>query len=109
MARPRDPEKKKRLSYERDRRNVYGESPEASRKSIALRKRLRARADRKRASQALAPGVVPAEIEDGDHLDAELLPERDPRQWQKVPDAPLGDVVARKLAERAERAQDDSD
>ena len=101
MRRPRTPAEKKRLSYERDRRNVYGENDKASRKAIPLRKRLRARADRRRASQSLAPGVVPAEIADGDNLDAELLPERDPRQWQKHPEAPLGQVMEKKRKRRA--------
>jgi hypothetical protein len=91
----RSPAEKKQLSYERDRRNVYGENDKASRKSIPLRKRLRARADRKRASQALTPGVIPDRIEDGDHLDAELLPKRDPRQWRKQPDETLGDRSCR--------------
>src|ERR1700750_2266266 len=99
--RRRSPAEKKQLSYERDRRNAYGENDKASRKSIPLRKRLRARADRKRASQALAPGVVPDRIDDGDHLDAELLAERDPRQWRKQPDTPLGESVAKKLKRRA--------
>jgi hypothetical protein len=97
----RTPAEKKRLSYERDHRNVYGENDKASRKSIPLRKRLRARADRRRASQALAPGVLPSEIEDGDHLDAELVPGRDSQRWRKQPDAPLRQVVAKKLKRRA--------
>lgn len=101
MPRRRTPAEKKRLSYERDRRNTYGENDKATRKAIPLRKRLRARADRKRANQALAPGVVPSEIEDGDHLDAELLPTRDPRHWRKQPDAPLGRKVETSLKRRA--------
>jgi hypothetical protein len=109
VSQRRTPAEKKQLSYERDHRNVYGENDKASRKSIPLRKRLGARADRKRASQALAPGMVPSQIEDGDHVDAELLPQRDPRQWRKQPDASLGDHVAKKLKRRAwlrERADD---
>jgi hypothetical protein len=101
VSKQRTPAEKKQSSYERDHRNVYGENDKASRKSIPLRKRLRARADRRRASQALAPGRVPSDIEDGDHLDAELLPERDPRQWRKQPDAPLGQIVDKKLKRRA--------
>jgi len=40
------PQEKKELSYERDRRNVYGRSPHASRKAIPLHKALRNRANR---------------------------------------------------------------
>jgi hypothetical protein len=101
MRRRRTPAEKKQLSYERDHRNVYGENDKASRKWIPLRKRLRARADRRRASQGLTPGVIPVDIADGDHLDAELLPTRDPHQWEKQPDAPLGQTVAADLTRRA--------
>jgi hypothetical protein len=110
VPRRRTPAEKKKLSYARDHRNVYGENDKASRKAIPLRKRLRAKAARKRAKQGFAPGVVPESTEDGDHLDAELLPERDPRAWQKQPDAPLGRVVEKKLKRRAwlrERADAD--
>src|SRR4051794_29977698 len=61
MAKKRlSPREKKELSYDRDRRNTYGENDKASRKSIPLRKRLQNKRERKQASQGLAPGVVPA-------------------------------------------------
>ncbi len=102
------PQEKKRLSYERDRRNAYGENDKSSRKSIRLRKRMRARTERKRASQGLAPGTIPVQLDDGDHLDAELLPARDPRPWfRKWPDRPLGEHVNKKLTHLA-RLRDDA-
>ena len=103
MPRRRSPAENKQLSYERDRRNVYGENDKASRKWIPLRKRMRARADRRRASQALAPGVVQIDLADGDHLQVELLPTRYPRQWRKKPDAPLGDWLGLRRQNRARR------
>lgn len=109
MPRRKTPAEKKKLSYERDRRNVYGENDKASRKSVALRKRLRARADRRRASQGLAPGAIPHSIADGDHLEAELLPTRDPGQWRKMPDVPLKQRVEARLKRRAWLATRDDD
>ncbi len=35
MSKSKDPKQKKQLSLKRDRRNVYGENPAASRKGIA--------------------------------------------------------------------------
>jgi uncharacterized membrane protein YgaE (UPF0421/DUF939 family) len=60
--RPRTPQEKKRLSYERDRRNVYGRSPQASRKRIPLRKALRNRSNRHYENQQVAyQGPTPSE------------------------------------------------
>lgn len=110
MKRRLTPQEKKRLSYERDRRNSYGANDKASRKSIPLRKRMRARVERKRASQGLQPGVLPADLDEGDHLDAELLPSRDPRPWfRKWPDRPLGEHVSKQLNRRAlQRGDEDA-
>jgi hypothetical protein len=47
------PQEKKRLSYERDRRNTYGENDKSSRKNIPRGKRLASRAARRSASVAL--------------------------------------------------------
>jgi hypothetical protein len=47
------PQEKKRLSYQRDGRNTYGENDKASRKAIPLRKRLRARAVRRKTREQL--------------------------------------------------------
>jgi hypothetical protein len=110
VVKRRSPQEKKRLSYERDHRDAYGESPHASRKWIPRRKRMRARADRRRAAEGLAPGAVPADVVDGDHLEMELLPPRDPRQeWRKTPDRPLGEHIARQLAQRHRTAEDRDD
>jgi hypothetical protein len=109
VPRRRTPAEKKRLSYERDRRNVYGENDKSSRKWIPLRKRMRARADRRRASQALAPGVVPSHLADGDHLEVELLRTPDPGGWRKRPDMPLGDWLELRRRRRAWREQYDAD
>jgi hypothetical protein len=103
------PAEKKRLSYDRDTRNSYGENDKSSRRNIPLRKRLRARQDRRRASATVSPASLPDEIVDGDDLEVKLLPRRDPRQWQKAPDRPLKDHVAKVMKQRGRRERPDDD
>jgi hypothetical protein len=97
--RRRTPQEKKKLSYERDRRNIYGEAPHAARKAIPLRKALRNRANRHYQNQQLDYcGPTP----DSDLADAMewLIYHRVPKGWRKFPDAPLREVVPRKLSDR---------
>jgi hypothetical protein len=54
MPRRRSPQEKKLLSYEKDRRNNYGENDKSSRKNIARNKRRQVRVPRRRATEALA-------------------------------------------------------
>lgn len=97
----RSPQEKKRLSLKKDRRNRYGESPHAARKSIPLRKRLRSRAER-HASK------VPLVAVDEDALAVEAAAARAERKrkksWKKSPDVALGAVLKSKVARR-ERLQ----
>ena len=93
------PQEKKRLRYERDRRNRYGEAPHAARKAIPLRKALRNRANRHYQNQQLNYLGPAPEQDVADELES-LLDHRVPQRWKKYPDAPLGEVVATKLWER---------
>jgi hypothetical protein len=94
------PQEKKRLSYERDRRNCYGESPHAARKSIPLRKALRNRANRHYQNQPLKQlaGHAP-DTESCDSAESQVY-HRAPNDWRKHPDAPLGEIVAGKVERR---------
>jgi hypothetical protein len=96
------PQEKKRLSYLRDRRNVYGEAPHAARKGIPLRKALRNRANRRYRNQQLEPlehlGLSPG-VDLLDEIESSLY-HRAPNMWKKDADAPLGEVVAKKLRDR---------
>jgi hypothetical protein len=97
--RKRTPQEKKKLSYERDRRNVYGRSPQAARKHIPLRKALRNRANRHLDNQAVAyRGPVP-EVGLADELESRLY-QRAAQEWIKYRDAPLGEVIADKSRRR---------
>jgi hypothetical protein len=94
------PQEKKELSYERDRRNVYGNAPHAARKCIPFHKAQRNRANRHSQNQQIRyHGPVPDENL-ADHLES-LIHRRAPKQWEKHSDAPLGEVIERKTTDRA--------
>jgi len=101
MAR-RSPQEKKRLSYERDRRNEYGENTTASRRGIRIRKRSVNRANRNGEAAALRAALGPADDAAADDAESRVKGRR-PKRWRKVPDVPLGEVVERKLNRREKR------
>ena len=96
----RTPQEKKKLSYERDRRNVYGEAPHAARKNIPLRKALRNRADRHYANQQLTYDAIGLNEEVADQIESRVK-QKPSQDWEKYPDAPLGQVIAEKSRKRA--------
>lgn len=99
LMKKRTPQQKKELSYKRDRRNVYGEAPHAARKAIPLHKAQRNRANRHVANQALSyQGPTPDEAL-ADELESRVH-HCAPQEWGKYPDAPLGEVIARKSRKR---------
>jgi hypothetical protein len=93
------PQEKKALSYKRDRRNCYGESPHAARKSIPLRKALRNRANRRYENQQLDMIGVESNQEVADAVESQMK-HRAPKNWKKHPDEPLGEAVSWKLKKR---------
>ena len=96
----RTPQEKKKLSYDRDRRNVYGEAPHAARKSIPLRKALRNRANRHYANQQLTYDGIGFDEEIADQIGSRIK-HKVAQEWEKHPDAPLGEVIAEKSRKRA--------
>ncbi len=80
--RRKTPQDKKVLSYQKDRRNCYGQSDKASRKAIPRHKRLAARSLRRTAKLALAATS-----------DVSMEPTKPARRkgWKKHPDRPLAD------------------
>jgi hypothetical protein len=91
---PRDPREDKILSYQRDRRNIYGESPHGSRKSVRFRKAWVNRVYRRQIQQQLHRSSEPEQIEE-----RAALVRRKP--WKKMPDSPLGLVVQWRRSLRA--------
>lgn len=96
------PQQKKALSLKRDRRNDYGENAKASRKAIPLKKRRQARAERRLAQTAVPAGASAVDLERLDEVEVRLVRvRREGSPRLKVPDKPLGEVLARKLVRRA--------
>jgi hypothetical protein len=94
------PQEKKRLSLERDRRNVFGEAPHASRKNVPLRKKLRNRANRHFQEAQLPVVLTQIDSEQGD-LIASSMHAKAPQVWKKYADRPLGEVLTEKRQKRA--------
>jgi hypothetical protein len=94
-AQPKTPQEKKRLGYENDRRNTYGENSKASRKGIPLAKARANRAERHTQDHVLATAIG---AENNDALVAveNRVRGTEPRYWRKFPDTPLGEVLDRK-------------
>jgi hypothetical protein len=107
MSKIKAPSEKKRVSLVKDRRNVYGECPTSSRKNIRRGKQ-RSHMELRRAANEELRALKGASVEA--HADAiesrakERILALARSSFKKVPDAPLGMVVARKVKRRAEHA-----
>jgi hypothetical protein len=90
------PQEKKRLSYERDRRNVYGENSKASRKKIPLRKKIERQTDRRVANQLLPAALNTDDLLADDSAENRIIAHIKKKKrihWRKTPDAPLGKIL----------------
>jgi hypothetical protein len=100
MSTIKNPEDKKRLSLERDRRNRYGENSKASRKSIPRGKQRRHMDERRTVGQVL--GRLKGNVQEDVATEAELLAktriiDSQRRGFKKQPDTPLEVVLAKKV------------
>jgi len=95
------PQQKKRLSYEKDRRNTHDGSDKAARKLIPKAKALDIRSERHAQDLALAQAL---RSNGEDALIAVEVNVRSTklRQWRKSPDEPLGQVLAKRSAQDVE-------
>ena len=89
------PQEKKRLSYERDRRNRYGQNAKASRRLIPLRKAKAKRSYRKRTNQILSAAAISADLL-ADNAPENRIAGVAKKRWQKAPDVPLKDAIKAK-------------
>ena len=99
MSTIKNPSQKKRLSLERDRRNTYGENSKSSRKNIAKAKQRQHMDERRSVTHIL--GQLKGQADDDVVSQAELevklaIADSRNRGFKKVPDKPLGIVLARK-------------
>jgi hypothetical protein len=104
MSTIKNPEEKKRLSLERDRRNRYGENSKASRKSIQRGKQRRHMDERRTVGEVL--GQLKGSVQEDAATEAELLAktriiDSKRRGFKKRPDTPLGVVLAKKAKKQS--------
>ena len=103
----RTPQEKKRLSYTKDRRNVYRANDKASRKSLPAKKKRASRSYRRRANAPL--------LHTSTELDSDIVIEQRLGSGyryvvgSKMPDKPLGEVLIRKLKNRANRGMNQTE
>src|SRR5688572_20908694 len=89
------PQQKKAKSYAKDRRSTYGNNAKAARSAVPARKRHRSQAERRLAKQQLA-GAAAADDDSRVDLMLAQVAVKWRKAWQKWPDEPLGEVLARK-------------
>ena len=103
MSKIKSPKEKKSLSLARDRRNTYGENPDASRKGIRRGKQ-RSHMEERRAVGHVLRHLKEKPDEDGaieaDVLSKTLTLQKKRKAFKKRADEPLGTVIKRKLARR---------
>lgn len=91
--RRRTPQEKKRLSLEKDRRNVYGESPTAARRAIPAAKARVNRAHRRTDTVALGRAAGVPDSRAAEAAEFVVLGRRR-KVWRKLPDQALGLLLA---------------
>ena len=99
MSTIKNPIQKKSMSLKRDRRNTYGENSKSSRKNIARGKQRRHMDERRATSQLLRQitGHVDEEVtSQAEHQIKLTIFDSRNRGFRKIPDRPLGEVLARK-------------
>jgi hypothetical protein len=107
VSKVKSAKEKKALSLKRDRRNVYGENPQASRKGIRRGKQRSHMEERRSIREILSH--LRERAEESDAIEADVLTKTavvrsKQKGFKKTPDRPLGEVIKRKLAQR-EQAQ----
>jgi hypothetical protein len=99
VSKLKNPAQKKRLSLERDSRNVYGVNSKSSRKNIAKGKQRRHMDERRAVAHVLGwlKGPVDDDVASAAELEVKLtIADSRNRGFWEVPDKPLGVVLARK-------------
>ncbi len=81
------PQEKKVRSYQKDRRNAYGENDKSSRKAIRKRKAQGNRVLRRQETQVLG------RADEDPEAAAEAIGAVKRRSWRKVPDRPLAEHI----------------
>lgn len=107
MSKIKSPQEKKRESLVHDRRNTFGESPHAARKSIPKRKAMQHQQERRIASQTLSQVPASTDADAIEFLEGEAKSRARAKRvsgFKKYPDQPLGEVIKAKEARRIKQA-----
>jgi hypothetical protein len=105
VSKVKTPQEKKRLSYEQDRRNTYGENQKSSRKNIPRSKQLSHQDERRAVRQALIAAQADVADQVADEAQSQALRKgrvKRLKAFRKSPDSPLGEVIKRRLRRRDE-------
>jgi hypothetical protein len=102
VSKVKSPDEKKRLSYERDRRNIYGENQKSRRKNIPRGKQRGHRDERRAARQSLS-SADDTVADTAQSLTIERSRTKRLKSFRKSPDTPLRDAIQRRLTMRARR------
>ena len=100
MSRVKSPQEKMTLSYDKDRRNGYGESPHSSRKNIRKGKQRTHQETRRIATQILNQVIADNAEDSACQIENNLLVATRIsvlNGFKKEPDIPLREMLARKL------------
>ena len=105
MKTQRTPQEKKLLSYEKDRRNGYGESDKGSRKSIRFRKRWVNQTYRSSVKQIVGQVISVESVDkqtEQDRLERvdQKVKSHQRKFWKKSPDISLKEYIRRQLTKR---------
>ncbi len=103
MSKVKTPKEKKRLSYEHDRRNTYGENQKSSRKNIPRSKQRSQQDERRSVRQTLVVAQGDVVDEAIDEAQSQVLRRariKRLKAFRKSPDRPLGEVIERRLRRR---------
>jgi hypothetical protein len=107
MSKVKYPSEKKLISLVKDGRNVYGECPASGRRNISRGKQRSHMEVRRAANEEIRALKSTSEEADADVVESrakDRILALARSSFKKVPDAPLGVVVARKVKCRAQHA-----
>ena len=106
MSSIKDPDKKKRLAYERDRRNAYGEHSKSN-QTIKKNKRLSRQATRSKSQKIENLSRYGIDEEMAEEAEANFLSQEKrahTKEFKKIPDMPLKDYIERQKESAQKRA-----
>lgn len=103
MSTIKSPQQKKKISLQKDRRNMYGESPHSSRKNIRRGKQNQHQEERRASNRTLA--LVAAHSTEDQMISCEVAADTSARVnrlkgFKKDPDRPLRDFIERQQFRR---------